>query len=104
MRTHNMAYPTPFPQVVSLTKSSDVAPYHALQQGEEAHWEVCERLLFIYSKLNKGLRYVQVREMTLSYCTELTVKDAGGHQFHPTTGCRSIGRNTPPCLSPPSSP
>ena len=52
-----------FVQVVSLTKSSEAAPYHALQQGEEAHWEVCERMLFVYSKINKGLRYVQVREM-----------------------------------------
>lgn len=49
-------------QVVSLAKSSEAAPYHALQHGQEAHWEVCERVLFVYSKINQGLRYVQVRE------------------------------------------
>ena len=58
---HTLSLPSPL-QVVSLAKSSETAPYHALQHGQEAHWEVCERLLFVYSKINKGLRYVQVRE------------------------------------------
>ena len=31
-----------------------------LSAGEEAHWEVVERLLFIYGKLNPGQGYVQV--------------------------------------------
>ena len=29
--------------------------------GEEANWEVVERLLFIYAKLNQGTKYIQVR-------------------------------------------
>ncbi|KAK3587193.1 hypothetical protein CHS0354_016889 [Potamilus streckersoni] len=33
--------------------------YATLAEGQEAHWEVCERILFIYAKLNPGLGYVQ---------------------------------------------
>ena len=32
-----------------------------LPPGEEAHWEVVERVLFVYAKLNPGQGYVQVR-------------------------------------------
>ena len=35
--------------------------YMVLPDGQEAHWEVVERILFIYSKLNPGQGYVQVR-------------------------------------------
>ena len=31
-----------------------------LSAGDEAHWEVVERILFIYGKLNPGQGYVQV--------------------------------------------
>ncbi|XP_075736386.1 TBC1 domain family member 13 isoform X2 [Rhipicephalus microplus] len=30
-----------------------------LGEGQEAHWEVVERILFLYAKLNPGLGYVQ---------------------------------------------
>lgn len=30
-----------------------------LEEGQEAHWEVVERILFIYAKLNPGTSYVQ---------------------------------------------
>lgn len=33
--------------------------YSVLSEGEEAHWEVVERILFIYAKLNPGLGYIQ---------------------------------------------
>nr|KAG5699848.1 hypothetical protein BaRGS_034622 [Batillaria attramentaria] len=33
--------------------------YVTLKEGEEAHWEVTERILFLYAKLNPGLAYVQ---------------------------------------------
>ncbi|XP_043214609.1 TBC1 domain family member 13-like isoform X2 [Amphibalanus amphitrite] len=33
--------------------------YVALPGGQEAHWEVVERILFIYAKLNPGQSYVQ---------------------------------------------
>ncbi|XP_033096948.1 TBC1 domain family member 13-like [Anneissia japonica] len=33
--------------------------YNALEDGQEAHWEVVERILFIYAKLNPGQGYVQ---------------------------------------------
>ncbi|XP_066436462.1 TBC1 domain family member 13 [Eleutherodactylus coqui] len=35
---------------------SDIEP---LPSGSEAHWEVVERILFIYAKLNPGIAYVQ---------------------------------------------
>ena len=33
--------------------------YQHLPEGSEAHWEVVERILFVYSKLNAGQSYVQ---------------------------------------------
>lgn len=33
--------------------------YDRLPDGQEAHWEVVERILFLYAKLNPGLGYVQ---------------------------------------------
>lgn len=33
--------------------------YAYLMNGKEAHWEIVERILFIYSKLNPGTSYVQ---------------------------------------------
>lgn len=33
--------------------------YMVLKDGQEAHWEVVERILFIYAKLNPGQGYVQ---------------------------------------------
>lgn len=30
-----------------------------MPSGSEAHWEVVERILFIYAKLNPGIAYVQ---------------------------------------------
>ncbi|XP_068234933.1 TBC1 domain family member 13 [Palaemon carinicauda] len=40
-------------------RSSVVEDYHPLPPGSEAHWEVVERILFIYAKLNPGQSYVQ---------------------------------------------
>lgn len=43
-------------------KSSAPAPlseYEVPPSGCEAHWEVVERILFIYAKLNPGIAYVQ---------------------------------------------
>ncbi|CAL1527388.1 unnamed protein product [Lymnaea stagnalis] len=33
--------------------------YAVLPDGKEAHWEVVERILFLYAKLNPGISYVQ---------------------------------------------
>lgn len=33
--------------------------YAAMEEGQEAHWEVVQRILFIYAKLNPGQGYVQ---------------------------------------------
>lgn len=33
--------------------------YEAMDEGQEAHWEVVQRILFIYAKLNPGQGYVQ---------------------------------------------
>jgi hypothetical protein len=32
--------------------------YAPLDEGKEAHWEVVERILFLYAKLNPGKSYV----------------------------------------------
>lgn len=33
--------------------------YAPMPEGMEAHWEVVERILFLYAKLNPGQGYVQ---------------------------------------------
>lgn len=38
---------------------SSLNEYEVLPSGCEAHWEVVERILFIYAKLNPGIAYVQ---------------------------------------------
>ena len=47
---------------VSRRKASD--EFAPLPDGQEAHWEVCERILFVYTKLNPGLGYIQVSQGT----------------------------------------
>lgn len=44
---------------VSLSKKRAHEEYQHLSEGQEAHWEVVERILFIYAKLNPGQSYVQ---------------------------------------------
>ncbi|GAB0099868.1 TBC1 domain family member 13 [Sergentomyia squamirostris] len=41
-----------------LTKRTD-DNYEAMEEGLEAHWEVVQRILFIFAKLNPGISYVQ---------------------------------------------
>lgn len=47
--------------MMDASKSKKKLPpeYATLSNGEEAHWEVIERMLFIYAKLNPGIKYVQ---------------------------------------------
>ncbi|CAL4062806.1 unnamed protein product, partial [Meganyctiphanes norvegica] len=40
-------------------RSATTSDYMPLSPGSEAHWEVVERILFIYAKLNPGQSYVQ---------------------------------------------
>lgn len=47
-----------FPQL-SLSKKKTAENYAPLEAGHEAHWEVVERILFLYAKLNPGQGYVQ---------------------------------------------
>lgn len=44
---------------LSLSKRKAVEDYAPLEEGQEAHWEVVERILFLYAKLNPGQSYVQ---------------------------------------------
>lgn len=30
-----------------------------MEEGQEAHWEIVQRILFLYAKLNPGQGYVQ---------------------------------------------
>ncbi|XP_055349235.1 TBC1 domain family member 13-like [Paramacrobiotus metropolitanus] len=52
--------------------------YENLSENEEAHWEVVERMLFIYAKLNPGQSYVQGMNEIIGpiYYTFSTDKDA----------------------------
>lgn len=43
----------------SSNSTLDDQGYELLPEGCEAHWEVVERILFVFSKLNSGQSYVQ---------------------------------------------
>ncbi|UJR09676.1 hypothetical protein I4U23_013910 [Adineta vaga] len=43
----------------SSSTTFDDNEYQLLPDGHEAHWEVVERILFVFSKLNSGQSYVQ---------------------------------------------
>lgn len=45
-------------QINLITKRAQQS-YEAMDEGCEAHWEVVERILFLYAKLNPGQGYVQ---------------------------------------------
>ncbi|XP_078282554.1 TBC1 domain family member 13 isoform X2 [Rhinoraja longicauda] len=45
--------------VCSPRKTTSANEYEVLPNGCEAHWEVVERILFVYAKLNPGIAYVQ---------------------------------------------
>ncbi|KAG1714985.1 TBC1 domain family member 13 [Nymphon striatum] len=45
---------------ISLSVKKATEEYIPLAEGQEAHWEVVERILFIYAKLNPGQGYVQL--------------------------------------------
>ncbi|XP_026461661.1 TBC1 domain family member 13 [Ctenocephalides felis] len=44
---------------ITLTVKRATEDYQAMAEGQEAHWEVVQRILFIYAKLNPGQGYVQ---------------------------------------------
>ncbi|XP_058463666.1 TBC1 domain family member 13 [Malaya genurostris] len=44
---------------INLITKRAVQSYEAMEEGHEAHWEVVERILFLYAKLNPGQGYVQ---------------------------------------------
>lgn len=44
---------------INLIARSSSESYEAMEEGSEAHWEVVQRILFLYAKLNPGLGYVQ---------------------------------------------
>jgi len=44
---------------LSNSRKKHQQEYKILSEGQEAHWEVVERILFIYAKLNPGTSYVQ---------------------------------------------
>ncbi|XP_065916477.1 TBC1 domain family member 13-like [Dysidea avara] len=44
---------------VRISSQSDTEPHVVLKEGQEAHWEVVERILFIHTKVHKGLGYIQ---------------------------------------------
>merc|ERR1712241_919485 len=44
---------------LSLLKKKASENYAPLAEGQEAHWEVVQRILFLYAKLNPGQSYVQ---------------------------------------------
>lgn len=44
---------------INLILKRAAESYAAMEKGKEANWEVVERMLFIYAKLNPGQGYVQ---------------------------------------------
>ena len=54
---------------LSLRKKQALEDYAPLDEGKEAHWEVVERILFLYAKLNPGTinTYLNAIYRLLSY-------------------------------------
>lgn len=50
--------PIPHFQIQMISKAAPES-YDAMEDGKEAHWEVVERILFLYAKLNPGIGYIQ---------------------------------------------
>lgn len=48
-----------FVRQINLILKRAAENYAAMERGKEANWEVVERMLFIYAKLNPGQGYVQ---------------------------------------------
>jgi hypothetical protein len=44
---------------IALSVRKAPEDYAPMPEGMEAHWEVVERILFLYAKLNPGQGYVQ---------------------------------------------
>ncbi|XP_037046178.1 TBC1 domain family member 13 isoform X2 [Bradysia coprophila] len=44
---------------ISLLTKRAPENYEAMEEGQEAHWEIVQRILFLYAKLNPGQGYVQ---------------------------------------------
>lgn len=44
---------------IALTTKKASEDYAPMEEGSEAHWEVVQRILFLYAKLNPGQGYVQ---------------------------------------------
>ena len=48
------------PSTLSNSKKKAIEDYNPIMEvGQEAHWEVVQRILFLYAKLNPGQGYVQ---------------------------------------------
>jgi len=64
---------------VSYTVRKAQEDYAVLSSGQEAHWEVVERILFIYAKLNPGQSYVQGMNEIIGPIYYLFATDADSH-------------------------
>jgi len=56
-------------QCVEGKVSSGFEEFVVLADGQEANWEVVERILFIYAKLNPGHSYVQASQSLIQLST-----------------------------------
>ncbi|CAF4451819.1 unnamed protein product, partial [Didymodactylos carnosus] len=59
--------------------NDDFGEYQLLPDGRESHWEVVERILFVYCKLNVGQGYVQgmneiIDSLYYTFATDLHVE------------------------------
>ena len=61
---------------------SDDGYYKILPEGQEAHWEVCERILFIFALLNPGIAYVQGMNEVLGPIYYTFVTDSRESEVH----------------------
>lgn len=46
-------------KITPKAEQTSTSEFKPLEEGSEAHWEVVERILFVYCKLNPGQGYVQ---------------------------------------------
>ncbi|KAG9471567.1 hypothetical protein GDO78_014256 [Eleutherodactylus coqui] len=56
---NSLSFSTQVSSPLKAAASHSLSDIEPLPSGSEAHWEVVERILFIYAKLNPGIAYVQ---------------------------------------------
>ena len=77
------------PSTLSNSRKKAVEDYNPIMEvGQEAHWEVVQRILFLYAKLNPGQGYVQGMNEIIGPIYYVLASDSSGEwRTHAEADC-----------------